>query len=343
MHPILPTELIFMIFQYTPQSMFLTNKSYTKSYLKPKYKHIYFQKRSTIPIFKHNTRRTVFQYSDWVLRIGLFLEPKKWENSDFQLLELTNCETFDVYLQSSNQEDDYALTFDCAGISDMLPVLVQLNNTFIKYHTIFDHFHWDYLSGLHIVNLEVPFPNTIPNLTHLTLFYANEFDLINKAYPYIHHVRIYEYESRNIDIFQQSFPNLFSLNLCMNDALKCTILPRSLQLLELGFLRNDQQTLPLPISNIDQVVIKIPFPELSADLFKSGLKIKEFSLFIGNQLCLANHRIMNNSYRAFKYPDYNIYLRDMKYAIDTEMIKQLAILIGIQDTLWLTQSFSSRY
>ena len=340
MLPILPDELKMMVFQYTPSSLFLINKQYTRLYLRPKYKHIYFQKRCAIPLFKYTTRRTVFNYAEWVHRFGLFLDPTKFSSFDFEMLtSLTNCEVVDVYLQGKYEDDYFAITLDCRNFNEIISLLRNLNKQFFKYDQLLLSFQLDFLTGLHIVSLNADVAINLASLQSLTLFYLDELDIADMVFPHIKELKVYEYESSNIDLLAIAFANLESLYLGMNETLKCNVLPSHLKCAEIVFIHNFQTTLPLPFVLIDSVTIKVPFPHIYNDLYESGLSIKQFSFYIGNQLCLTNYSMDKKDYRLFKYLKYNVYIRNMKITCNTAMIQQLGILIGIQDTLWLSQSF----
>ena len=331
----LPTEVIEMIFEMNPSSMFLINKHYTECYLRPKYEHVYYQKNCILPLFKNS----VYPYEKWVKRLGLFIQAGKYTLVELQSLRLLlNCSLMDVYIQSIDSEDDYAISLECTDFNEIIKVLELLNSEFMTYDQLFTTRTCELVVGLHLLCIEAPIPNV--SLKSLTLFYANEEDLSDSIYPNITHLKIYEYESQSIDVIHSSFPNLEFLSICMTDILKCSVIPNYLNKLELGFLHDYQESLPRPLKSISSISIKVPFPFKHKSLFEDIKCIPKYTFSIGHQLCITNAAIKLPSHKIFGYTDFSVILKNIKYTCDTFMIKQLALLIGSENTLQLSHSFN---
>eukprot|EP00835_Amoeboradix_gromovi_P001045 NODE_41_length_29768_cov_0.533924.p8 type:complete len:326 gc:universal NODE_41_length_29768_cov_0.533924:3909-2932(-) len=320
--PILPDEIIDIILSFNSSSMFLINKKYTMKYLKPKYAHIYYQKNCIIPIFKHTTRRSVFAYEKWIIRFGVFLHRKynHYELSRFK--SLSNCKIFDIYvLNNMNENDDYSISLEF-DFNCVYKILAALNDQFHSYKHILSEISHHCLSALSIYDLSVSFPNNIPTLTSLTVLYSNEFDLRNIHYPFIKQLKICEYESQNINDISHGFPHLNSLQISMNDILKCTILPKLLNQVEISFIHNEQHSLPWCFLSVPFVLVKVPCPSFNLDLFASGLnlKIKHYSFILGTHYCLSNYTLVQNGYQITKYARFNVY---SKNKVDKELLLQL--------------------
>eukprot|EP00834_Sanchytrium_tribonematis_P002350 NODE_71_length_24927_cov_1.205937.p8 type:complete len:350 gc:universal NODE_71_length_24927_cov_1.205937:18141-19190(+) len=339
----LPEEIILNILRFNPRSMFLLNKDYTKKYLMPKYAKVYYQKNCIIPIFKKTTRRSVFRYEQWITNFGFFFHFGKYSRNDFACFKyLTRCYTFDIFVRHSELPDqDFMLSFDGASMDEIIEILNNINTEYEEFHTLLKKYDWKKLSGLHALNLGDASSQELKNLTRLSLFYANCYELENLYCPNIKELKIHEFESVSIDCLHKSFPNLEYLKVGANDAIKCTELPAKLKALEVSFIHNNI-TLPSSFKTVEHLTVKVPYPHFDKTLLDEMVRLTSFNLVVGRQLAISNRMLFDDQYRLFSFSNFTVGIVDVKYTCDTAMVKQLMQLIGVEKTLEISKLISSR-
>eukprot|EP00834_Sanchytrium_tribonematis_P006181 NODE_432_length_7521_cov_0.745891.p2 type:complete len:334 gc:universal NODE_432_length_7521_cov_0.745891:3616-4617(+) len=200
---VLPSELLNIVFEYSPKSGYLTNKQFTMQYLKSKYERIElpYQRFSAV-------ESMVFNYASLVKIISM-------EGTDLSELEKFRSAT-SLILDSSI---DLKQVSEKLSLKDLqfIPEIRSDGSNFDNFLPLFGTIsHLEHLTTLQIPNMvpEIIIINQLKLLENLGLSLGN-FTSYKVIAPLVHikHLKVYFHVPEQISQFGRIFPNLSSCSI----------------------------------------------------------------------------------------------------------------------------------